>query len=135
MIFFDTNVLVYASVNQDERKLQKSQTIIAKAQENEELLLSSLLIQEYVFVLKKLKNEQINILENAETFSKYCKYQIDCALLKDALELASNIDYFQNINDIIHLKFADKYANKLVTFDKDFEKLQSYTDIEIEILR
>jgi len=38
------------------------------------------------------------------------------------------------INDAVHLKFAEKYAAKLITFDNDFKKFQGHTDFEIEIL-
>ena len=38
------------------------------------------------------------------------------------------------INDAVHLKFAEKYASKLITFDKDLNKFKSLTSIVIEIL-
>ena len=49
--------------------------------------------------------------------------------------LASKINFFSNINDIIHLKFAENYCNRLITYDDDFEKLKPYSEIEIEILK
>lgn len=44
------------------------------------------------------------------------------------------INFFKNINDVIHLKFAEQHCNKLITFDRDFEKLKPYTFLEIDIL-
>jgi len=135
MIFFDTNVLIYASVNMGEEKLQKSQSVIEKAQQNDEFIVSTLLLQEYAFVLAKLKLSEAKIIDNTKVFSKYCKHSIDCTLLEQAFELAVETSYFNNINDVIHLKFAERYADKLVTFDKDFKKLQAFSSLNIEILK
>jgi predicted nucleic acid-binding protein len=55
-------------------------------------------------------------------------------MLKDALQICLKEKNCKNINDILHMKLASKYANKLLTYDKDFKKLQKYTDIDIEIL-
>ena len=135
MIFFDTNILIYASINQDIKKLEISQRALSGALENESIVLSPLLIQEYVFALKKLRLEPSKIRVRADEFLRHCYYAIDCEIIKSSIEVASRIDYFQNINDIIHLKYAEKYASKLVTFDSDFEKLRQYSNIEIEILQ
>jgi len=101
VIFFDTNILVYSSINQDtEKQLPTDQKIFLALKKNE-LCIYPLVLTEYLFVLAKLR--QIEIQQ-------------------------------KNINDVIHLKFAEKYCDKLITFDTDFEKLKSYTNLEIEIL-
>ncbi len=41
----------------------------------------------------------------------------------------------KNVNDVIHLKTAEKYCEKIITFDSDFKKLQPLTNIKIEIIR
>lgn len=56
-------------------------------------------------------------------------------LIIESYELADKLNYFQNINDCIHIKFAEKYCRKLVTFDKDFKKFKEHTNLEIEILK
>jgi predicted nucleic acid-binding protein len=89
VIFFDTNILVYASVNLDEDKLQKSQSLIEQAQKANLFLVSSLLLQEYAFVLSKLKLNKTEIFYKTQVFSEYCQHEIDCSLLKEAFELAS----------------------------------------------
>lgn len=134
-VYFDVNVLIHATMNQGVLKMQFSQSLIHEAIKNESFILSPLSIQEYVFTLKKLKIETAEIYEKASVFLQYCNCSLDCRLLHDAVVLASKIDYFRNINDIIHLKYAEKYASKLVTFDTDFERLKPHTDIEIEILK
>jgi|GEM_PF-6882336 len=45
------------------------------------------------------------------------------------------LGFCRSVNDVIHLKFAEKYTDKIVTFDADFEKLKSYTKLDIEILK
>ncbi len=54
VIFFDTNVLVYFVVNQDARKQSVAQTLIQQAIENQVLVISPLVIIEFIFVLSKL---------------------------------------------------------------------------------
>ncbi|UCH98738.1 MAG: PIN domain-containing protein [Candidatus Aminicenantes bacterium] len=61
-------------------------------------------------------------------------HTIDKNILKDAYALCKEINFCRNINDGIHLKVAEQYCNKLVTFDKDFKKFLNRTTIEIEIL-
>jgi hypothetical protein len=39
-----------------------------------------------------------------------------------------------NINDVIHLKFAEKHREKTVTFDSVFKSLKSFSTIRLEIL-
>jgi predicted nucleic acid-binding protein len=56
-------------------------------------------------------------------------------LIIESYELADKLNYFQNINDCIHIKFAEKHCRKLVTFDKDFGKFREHTNLEIEILK
>jgi len=54
--------------------------------------------------------------------------------MNSAFEIASKINFGKNINDIIHLKFAEKYCSKLLTFDKDFRLLKQFSKIEIAII-
>jgi len=133
--FFDTNIFIYATINQDEKKMLLSQKFIQEAVLENKLIISPLILQEYVFTLKKLKLNTIEINEKANFFLKYCIHEIDCNVFKNALSLAFEINYFQNINDIIHLKFAENYANKLVTFDSDFGRLKPFTKLDIQILK
>ena len=54
--------------------------------------------------------------------------------MDSAFEIASKTNFGKNINDIIHLKFAEKYCSKLLTFDKDFKLLKQFSKIEIDII-
>ncbi len=55
MIFFDTNVLVYAAITQDINKQKISDRLIEEAVRDGTMTLSPLVISEFVFVLSKLK--------------------------------------------------------------------------------
>lgn len=134
MIFFDTNILVYATINQGTDKLELSEKYIEDAMLRGTLFISPLVFSEYIFILSKLKviNEHY---EDIELFSKFIGGNLNREVSSNAFTLCRDIDFCKNINDLIHLKIAEQYCSKLVTFDRDFKKLENYTDIEIEILK
>jgi len=131
--FFDTNALIYFTINQDEQKLKKAQEIIFDAIEQDIFFISPMVLSEYIFVLGKYgisKKHRNKVL----LFSEYAGTSIDKEAVMQAYAICEKIHFCKNINDIIHLKVAEQHCNKLVTFDKDFRRLQKFTDIEIEIL-
>ena len=132
--FFDTNVLVYATIDQDKEKMLLSQKIIAQAIEDSTFFISALVLSEYIFILSKLKiiDEQD---EKIMLFSTLSQGNHDSEMVIDGYNLCKQVDFCKNINDVIHLKMTEKYCRRLVTFDTDFKKLEKYTDIEIEILK
>lgn len=134
MHYLDTNILIYACVNQDFKKMEKSQQLIKELANANMLLLSPLSLQELIFTLSKLNIDKGHIKSNYELFSNFCQYSLDKQLLDSAFEICIQIDFCKNINDIIHIKFAEKYCDTFSTFDHDFKKLDQLTDIEINIL-
>jgi predicted nucleic acid-binding protein len=54
MVYLDTNIFIYASVEQDIEKKSISLELIQKLAKNSELKLSTLTIQEMAFTLAKL---------------------------------------------------------------------------------
>jgi predicted nucleic acid-binding protein len=133
VIFFDTNVLVYFSINQDVRKQEIADRLLLSAIETHSIVISPLVFTEYIFVLAKLN--QIKYQQNNITFFKeFATGNINTQLIFTAYELGSELDICKNINDVIHLKFAEQHCNKLITFDSDFENLKSHTQLEIEIV-
>ena len=132
--FFDTNVLIYFTINQDMQKFEMAQEIILEAIEKDTFFISPMVLSEYIFVLGKYKLTKQH-KNKVLLFSKYVESSIDNRLVLDAYHICEEIDFCKNINDIMHLKIAEQYCAKLVTFDTDFKKLQKYTDIEIEILK
>jgi predicted nucleic acid-binding protein len=134
VIYFDTNLLVYQSINQDLHKQHLSTNLIDEAIQNKTFCLSSLIIIEFIFVLSKLKV----IEEHGEKITLYKQFtneHIDTDTVYEAYTLCLEHNICKNINDVIHLKNAEKQqCSKLITFDNDFKKLQPLTHIPIEIL-
>ena len=134
MIFFDTNVLVYATIDQSMEKFERATQQIDEAIQVDSFCISPLVLSEYIFILSKLKIIQEQH-EKVMMFSKYVVSDIDNEIVIQAYKLCSNLDFCKNINDVIHLKIAEQSCQKLVTFDSDFKKLQKHTNIEIEIIK
>lgn len=134
MLYLDTNILIYSLINQDSSKMLTSQSIINQSVADSSLILSPLSLQELVFTLAKLKIDLPRINDSIATFKLFSRYEIDTDLFSRAYELASLSNTLLNINDAIHLAFAERYASKLLTFDRDFKKLTAHTSMPIEIL-
>ncbi|MGD2087123.1 MAG: PIN domain-containing protein [Candidatus Aminicenantes bacterium] len=134
MIYIDTNVIVYSYVNPEDPKHITSKHIIEELISVNNLILSPLILQELIFVLNKSGMDKRAIFEIYKLFSNYSKYSLSSKLIKEACQLCFDVDSLRRINDAVHLKFAEKYADKLITFDKDFKKFRDHTDFEIEIL-
>jgi len=134
VIFFDTNVLVYATIDQNMEKFERATQQIDEAIQIDSFCISPLVLSEYIFILSKLKiiHEQH---EKVMMFSKYVVSDIDNEIVIQAYALCSNLNFCKNINDVMHLKIAEQSCQKLVTFDSDFKRLQKHTNIEIEILK
>ncbi len=133
MIFFDTNILVYQAIDQDAVKQNKATSLIDKAIADNQFFISPLIVSEFIFVLGKLKiiDEQ---KDKIELYRKFSCENIDLKSIYDSYKLCAKNQICKNINDIIHLKIAEKYCQKIITFDSDFKKLQLFTNIDIEIL-
>lgn len=132
MIFFDTNVLVYFAINQDTRKQSLAQASIQQAIENKTLVISPLVMMEFIFVLSKL-NQLVGQERTVSFFQQFVKGQIEGDLVLSAYQLCAQHKQGKNINDVIHLKFAEKHCEKIITFDTDFKVLQAFSTINIEI--
>jgi len=133
VIFFDTNVLVYFAINQDVRKQSIAQILIQQAIEKQTLVISPLVIIEFIFVLSKL-NQLVEQDKVVSFFQPFVKGQIDSNLVLSAYQLcAQHPEQGKNINDVIHLKFAEQHCEKIITFDSDFKSLASFSTIKLEL--
>ncbi|EIM65083.1 PIN domain-containing protein [Desulfobacter postgatei 2ac9] len=54
--------------------------------------------------------------------------------MDNVYSVVAELEYGKNINDVIHLKFAERYCEKLITFDKDFKRLSPFSKISIEVI-
>jgi len=133
VIFFDTNVLVYYTVNQDEVKQKLSKELIEEAIRDGHFFISPLVMTEYIFILSKLKIREENS-DKIYFFSKFIRAVISEKEIMEAYHLCEQIDFCKNINDTIHFVVAQKYCNNLVTFDNDFKKLQNISNLKITVL-
>lgn len=132
VIFFDTNVLIYFAINQDARKQSIAQSLLQQAIEKQVLVISPLVMIEFIFVLSKLNH----LTEQEKTvlfFRQFIREQIEENLVFSVYQLCTQHNHGKNINDIIHLKFAEKYCEKIITFDHDFKILEPFSTIKIEI--
>ncbi len=135
VIFFDTNLLVYSTVNLDQAKQKISDNLIETAIKDNVFVVSPLVLSEFIFVLSKLKIERILVDQAIISYKPFLKYPLEVAMVLDAYDLCRELDLCHNINDAIHLRYAERYCSKIVTFDRDFSKFKySTTKIEIEIL-
>ena len=134
MHYLDTNIIIYSVVNQDPGKMEVGQSIIRDLFERDELLISPLNLQELIYTLSKLKVDIKRIEQAYFLFQQFCKNEIDKTLIDSAFKIVSRLNFGKNINDVIHLKFAEKYCTKLLTFDKDFKILKRFSSLDIQIL-
>ena len=105
MVYFDTNVLVYAFTKNIDDDKQKD--------------ISTTLVEEAID----------NNLEFLSTFLQPSNFSINqrmITILKDTNLYISSFD-------IYHLAFAEYYNTRLFTFDKGFKKLKNISRIEIVI--
>lgn len=134
MVYLDTNILIYAAIEQDKNKKETSIALIQTLAESNKLLLSPLVLQEYIYTLSRLGVGGDIITHDVGFYREYLCENYDVDMLMTATQTCTTSDTCKNINDILHLQIAQKHAQKLVTFDSDFKKLQKYTTFEIEIL-
>jgi predicted nucleic acid-binding protein len=111
-----------------------SQSLVRDLFNKDKLLLSPLSLQELIFTLFKLNIDIVSIEKTYSFYNEFCQYEINREILDSSFKIASNINFGKNINDIIHLKFAEKYCNKFITFDRDFKRLKQFSEIEIDII-
>ncbi len=133
MLFFDTNILIYYCINQDEEKQRISRELIKTSLKNDSFVISSLVLAEFIFTLNKIKkfDEQ---KDKIEFFKKFTKYSMKKSDVFNAYEKCNKINKCRNINDFIHLEIANKYCQRLITYDSDYKNLGKFYNIKIEIL-
>lgn len=91
-------------------------------------------MQEFIYASAKIDKRKDLTKRGFLFFSSFINHVIDRKIIIEAYEFAEKLNYFQNINDCIHIKFAESHCNKIITFDKDFEKFRKHTKLEIEII-
>ena len=135
MIYFDTNVYLYAFSNNidDKHQQEKSIEILEKSLQAKEIITSEIILYEYAFVAKKLGENQADIQNYLRFLERFIKPSFD--VYKRTIEIMNQKNAYKSSFDVFHLAFS-KYHNceKLITFDKGFKKLKDLTDVEIVVL-
>jgi len=135
MVYLDTNILIYAGVEQDIRKKEQSLDILEDLIDNNELVLSTLVLQEFVFTMAKLKIDSRIIRRDSNFYFHFVRVEHDYTDMQEAVDICCQSDNCKNINDILHLILAEKSkCRNLITFDSDFKKIADYRKTDIQIL-
>jgi len=134
MQYFDTDVLIHFVIKQDLSKHEKSRQLLIKAAEYHTFFISYLSLNEFAFVLSKLKVDKELINKNLDVFLTTSPKDLDQTTFNRARFFAEKVGYV-NFSDCIHTAIAEKYCTELFTFNKnDFKKIKKYTDLNINIL-
>ena len=134
MIYIDTDVLIHAYVIQDEGKHGQARELIKEAIVGEGAAISTLTIQETLFVLNRLDvaSARIEVVYDALMRMQPITYGIED--LQRAVNIAKRVG-FRNINDCIHTAIAESHCTELVTYNRgDFNRIRGLATVDIRIL-
>jgi len=114
MVYFDTNVLIYIFAIGIDTLKQKDISIklFDDAIKNKNLLLSEIVLYEFAFSCKKLKEDPITIQRNIKFLSKYVKVT-DIDIHKRVIEIFDETNLHTSSFDIFHLAFCEYNNCKL----------------------
>ena len=134
MVYFDTNVLIYAFAQNidDEKQKDISVQMVGEAIENESLIVSELILCEFAFISNKLKENKDEIDNNLQFLSEYLK-PTDVTVHQRMLEILKETSLYISSFDVYHLAFSEYYNAKLITFDKGFKKLKKISKVEVVV--
>ena len=134
MVFFDTNILIYAFCKNLDNKEQQdiALKLFDEAIENQNFIVSELILCEFAFISNKLKENKNDIDDNLKFLSTFLK-QSNSNINQRMTEILKETSLYISSFDVNHLAFSEYYNSKLFTFDKGFKKLQNISKIEIDI--
>ncbi|MCK9371683.1 MAG: PIN domain-containing protein [Sulfuricurvum sp.] len=134
MIYFDTDVLVHFVINQDEMKHSVAKKMVIEAVQNAQFSLSTLSLQEWLFVMAKLSVSTEIIERNYTVFKRFATLSIDMETFDRGHDLASQVG-FRHINDCLHTAIAEKHCLELLTYNQnDFKKIEKLSSLVVTIL-
>lgn len=134
MVYFDTNVLIYAFTKNVDDKKQKdvSVKLVEEAISNDTLIVSELILSEFAFISNKINEDKNDIDDNLEFLSTFLQPS-NFIINQRMLEILKATSLYISSFDVYHLAFAEYHNSRLFTFDKGFKKLQNISKIEIDI--
>ena len=134
MIYIDTDVLINAYVVQDRAKNRQANEVIEQVNEGDSAAISTLSVQEMLFVLERLRidREDINTAYNEVMRLQPLAYGI--GILRRSVDIAKHVG-FRNINDCIHTAIAESHCTELITYNEsDFRKIREFAKVRVTIL-
>jgi len=134
VIYIDTDVLINAYVVQDVHKHRQANEVIEQVNTDDIAVISTLTIQEMLFVLKRLDvdNEEIEIAYNEVMQLEPLAY--DIGILQRAFGIARQVG-FRNINDCIHAAIAESHCTELITYNRrDFIRIKKFAQVRMRLL-
>ena len=134
MIYIDTDVLIHAYIIQDERKHRQANELVEAAVSNAGVVISTLTIQEALFVLERnrVASERVLVIYDALMQMQPIAYDVDN--LQRAVNIAKKVG-FRRINDCIHTAIAESHCTELITYNRrDFNRIRSFAAVDIRIL-
>lgn len=134
MVYLDTNVLIYAAVEQGVERKAHCIDLIESLYCQNKLLLSVLSLQELGYTMAKLGVVTQTIRGDILFYNQFVKHDITAELFASAFEIAVKTSKLKSLGDAMHVEYAQRYAAKLITFDKDFNRFKEHTSIVIDIL-
>ncbi|MEA3314649.1 MAG: type II toxin-antitoxin system VapC family toxin [Campylobacterota bacterium] len=134
MEYFDINIYIYAFCNNIDDKNQKeiSKKLIRESIKNNTIVVSEMILYEFSFVSKKLKENDSFIEENLNLLSQFIR-PTDFSINQRVVKILNTSKQYNSSFDIFHLAFCEYNNCKLITFDKGFKKLQNISKTEIII--
>jgi len=134
MVYFDTNVLIYAFTKNidDSKQSEISISLVEEAIDTETLIVSEVTLCEFAFVSHKMNEDKNDIDDNLEFLSTFLQVS-NFSVNQRILEILKDKSLYTSSFDIYHLAFAEYHNVRLVTFDKGFKKLQNISKIKIDI--
>jgi len=134
MVYFDTNVLIYAFTKNVDDKKQKdvSVKLVEEAISNNTLIVSELILSEFAFISNKINEDKNDIDDNLEFLSTFLQPS-NFIINQRMLEILKATSLYISSFDVYHLAFAEYHNSKLFTFDKGFKKFQNISKIKVLI--
>lgn len=127
MVFFDTNILLYASLNTDAVKHLKAATIIRDAIETGEGAISAQVLNEYCNVLfKKTRRSASEIKTLIEIFKPMLRVDTTSALIDNAIEI--KVHYGLQYYDSLIIAAAMSCGCNMI-YTEDMNDGQSYDGV------
>lgn len=134
MVYFDTNILIYAFTKNVDDKKQKdiSVKLVEEAISNDTLIVSELILSEFAFISNKINEDKNDIDDNLEFLSTFLQPS-NFIINQRMLEILKATSLYISSFDVYHLAFAEYHNSKLFTFDMGFKKFQNISKIKIVI--